>query len=245
MKYRLDALLVVRKMLPSREKAQMAIEKGLIRVEGIVVLKASAKYEEEVSLEMLDVPLRYVSRGGLKLEKAIKVFHLDFTGKRVLDLGASTGGFTDCALQHGAVKVYAVDVGSNQLAESLRAHPSVVSYESRNIRDLTAQDIDNQKVDIIVADLSFVSITTFFPYFKNWLSTEGVAVLLIKPQFEIGEKKRLKGGIVKDEKTRLAILNTIKKEAAAQQLQFINSTPTDADGETKNIEYLCLFKFMS
>lgn len=242
MKQRLDSLLVLKKIFPSRERARMAIEKGLVKVEGKIVAKAAAQYEENILIEILGQPLKYVSRGGLKLEKAIRAFDLDFKDKRVLDIGASTGGFTDCALQHGAAKVFAVDVGTNQLAASLRGHPSVVNYENLNIKDLPLAYLDNKQVDILVADLSFVSIIPFFSLFKTWLLTEGVAVVLIKPQFEIGEKMRLKKGILKDNTIREKIVQAVIYQAESHGFSCKGIIPTDADGETQNIEHICLLK---
>jgi 23S rRNA (cytidine1920-2'-O)/16S rRNA (cytidine1409-2'-O)-methyltransferase len=244
MKQRLDILLVSRGLLPSRERAQMAIEQGQVTVNGSAADKPSQKLDEDVVVELKGTPLRYVSRGGLKLEKALTHFQLNFTDKRVLDAGASTGGFTDCALQHGAAKVYAVDVGTAQLDDSLRRHPSVVSYENTNFKDIDLSLLDNEAVDCIVADLSFVSIKLFFPMFKKWLSPDGFIIVLIKPQFELSEKQRLKKGILKNNTQRAQIVNDVVKAAEGSGFQLIGSVPTDADGQQKNIEYLAYFRLL-
>ncbi len=239
---RLDIYLVQNGFFPSREKARLAIAKGAVQVNGQSVQKAAAEVAAETLINIVAETLPYVSKGGLKLAKAITEFDLDFTENRVLDLGASTGGFTDCALQYGAKKVYAVDVGTNQLHEKLRTDPRVVVYEGLHLRHLTLQVFDNEPVDAAVMDLSFISLTQVFPTISMFLKQNAKVVALIKPQFELGERVKLKGGIVRDSKIHQKVVQkvTIAAEQAGFQLQKI--TTTDVENiDKKNLEFLGLF----
>lgn len=238
---RIDAWLVQNGHFESREKARIALEEGVVEVNEQLVRKPSFKISDTDQVIIKAPSLRFVSRGGLKLEKAIHTFQLDFTGKTVLDVGASTGGFTDCALQHGATRVFAVDVGSGQLHLSLREHPQVHWWEGLHIRDLTP-DMLGELVDFIVVDVSFIGLRHIFPYLPSFLKKNGMIITLIKPQFELEEKVRLKKGIVKDENLRRQILERVS--AAAQEQGFVlkEITTTDADEQRKNIEYLALWE---
>ena len=191
---RADILIVKKGLMPSRQKAISAIKEGMVFVNGKALKKPSEQLDESVSIEIKGEILKYVSRGGFKLEGAIKFFNLQFKDKVVLDMGSSTGGFTDCALQHGAKKVYAVDVGSGQLAASLRRDNRVISMENTDIRSLS-QEIFSE-CDFVVGDLSFISVVTILEYIKEFLTTQQL-VLLIKPQFECGIEiaKKYKGTI--------------------------------------------------
>lgn len=191
---RADILLVKKGLAPSRQKAISLIREGMVFCGGKKVSKPSEQFEPEADFEVRGQLLKYVSRGGFKLEGAILFFGLDFAGKTILDMGSSTGGFTDCALQHGAKKVFAVDVGSNQLVQKLKCDPRVVSMENTDIRDITHEIFD--ECDFIVGDLSFISIVTILSYIKEFLTNQQL-VLLIKPQFECGIElaKRYKGTI--------------------------------------------------
>ena len=186
MKKRLDLILVEREIFETRERAKREIMAGNVLVNEKVETKAGTMFKdtEDLIIRVKD-RLKYVSRGGLKLEKAIKVWNLDFKDKLVLDIGASTGGFTDCALQNGAKIVYANDVGTNQLDWKLRNDERVVSLEEKHIKDLEIEDLENNKVDFIVIDVSFISLTKVIIYFDKFLKTGGKAVMLIKPQFEV------------------------------------------------------------
>ena len=201
MKKRLDLILVDRGLFDTREKAKREIMAGNVIVNEQAVTKAGTNFKDtdELSIRIKD-RLRYVSRGGLKLEKAIKIWNLDFRNKIILDIGASTGGFTDCALQNGAVRVYSVDVGTNQLDWRLKNDERVVSIEETHIKDLTTDDMENNRADFIVIDVSFISLTKVIPYLEKFLSENGQVVMLIKPQFEVGKEKIGKNGIVIDEK---------------------------------------------
>ena len=184
MKKRLDLILVEQELLETREKAKREIMAGNVIVNEQVVTKAGTMFKDNDDLNIrIRNKLKYVSRGGLKLEKAIKTWNLDFKDKLVLDIGASTGGFTDCALQSGAKYVYSVDVGKNQLDWKLRNDERVFSIEEMHIKDLEEKDINNKKVDFIVIDVSFISLTKVIPYFKKFLAKTGKIVMLVKPQF--------------------------------------------------------------
>ena len=200
MKKRLDLILVEREFFETREKAKREIMAGNVIVNEQVVIKAGTMFKDndELNIRVKD-KLKYVSRGGLKLEKAIKAWDLDFSDKLVLDIGASTGGFTDCALQNGARRVYSVDVGKNQLDWKLRNNEKVVSLEEMHIKDLKEEDIENKKVDFIVIDVSFISLTKVIPYFKKFLAQSGKIVMLVKPQFEVGREKIGRNGVVENE----------------------------------------------
>ncbi len=205
---------------------------------GRPAVKPSQIVQSSDQIEVAGDPLPYVSRGGLKLEKAIRTFQLDFSEKTVLDAGASTGGFTDCALQHGAARVYAVDVGSEQLAPSLRSHPQVVFYENFDVRELSLSQLGGQPVDAIVSDLSFISLTLILPAFPPLLRPGGFLVLLIKPQFELEQRTALKGGIVKDPALRKRAVDRVLDAARSLGFQVKGLTETDVETDRKNVEFL-------
>lgn len=195
---RADAYLVANGYIGGREHAKALILAGCVTVDGKVLKKASDPIAEELPHEVIvNDPQKYVGRGGLKLEAALDAFGIDPSGMTALDIGASTGGFTDCLLQRGARHVYAVDAGAGQLAEKLRNDPRVTSMEHLNARELT-RDIIPERVDLIVMDVSFISATYILPRFPDLLRPDGTAVCLIKPQFEVGKERIGKGGIVKD-----------------------------------------------
>ncbi len=196
MKLRLDRLLVERGLVESREKAQALIMAGEVLVNGQKAAKPGHTVDAEARVEVLARP-PYVSRGGVKLAAALRHFAIDVTGQVALDIGASTGGFTDALLQAGAVRVHAVDVGAGQLAWQLRTDPRVVLHENRNARELTLADI-GEPVDLLVCDVSFISVTLILPAAIPLLRPAGRAVILIKPQFEAGRGQVGKGGIVRD-----------------------------------------------
>jgi len=197
-KERLDNLLVERGLVPSRERAKALITAGKVLVNGQKIDKPGANVNADSQAQLIG-GLPYVSRGGLKLEGALKAFGIDPKGSVVMDVGASTGGFTDCALQRGAKKVYAVDVGYGQLAWELRKDPRVVNLERTNIRYLRREAIEEKDgVDLILIDTSFISIEKFLPQLLGFLKGRGSLVALIKPQFEVGKGEVGKGGVVKD-----------------------------------------------
>ncbi|MEG1556515.1 MAG: TlyA family RNA methyltransferase [Bacteroidales bacterium] len=238
---RLDKLLIQKNYFPSREKAQDAIIQKTVKVNGMIVDKPSKDIDETATIDLIDVFNKYVSRGGLKLEKAILDFHLDFTDKMVLDVGASTGGFSDCALKHGAQLVVAVDVGTNQLHPSLRQHPQIISIENRDFRELTPEEIENRKFDFIVSDVSFISLTYLFPYFRRFLKENGQLMLLIKPQFEAGTSFLNRSGIVVDEKGYKVAIQRVSTEALNNHFYLQNLSVSTLFERHKNVEFLALF----
>lgn len=238
MSNRIDTWLVQNNFFDSRQRAQMAIKEGKVWCNGKPVNKPSQWVQPGDSIEVEGDPLPYVSRGGLKLEKAIRTFQLDFTGRKILDVGASTGGFTDCALKHGAAGVFAVDVGAGQLAAALREHPRVVYYENFDVRQLSTQQLGNGQVDAIVCDVSFISLRHILPVFPLLLKEGGFVVLLIKPQFELEQRRALKGGIVKDPALRKQALEKVLSLAQSLGFQLKGLTETDAEEGKKNVEYL-------
>ncbi|NLJ81450.1 MAG: TlyA family RNA methyltransferase [Firmicutes bacterium] len=233
---RLDLLLVERGLVSSRHRAQARILAGEVLVDGQRVDKAGTGVERDAELTLLGHDLPYVSRGGLKLEKAISSFNLDFEGKIVLDAGASTGGFTDCALQHGAALIYAVDVGYGQLAWKLRQDPKVVVLERTNIRYIT-EDQFNPKPQLACIDLSFISLKKILSPVVSVLEGKREIIALIKPQFEVGKGKVGRGGIVRDPLLHQEVLEkTIS--IFGQQLVCAGLDFSPIKGAKGNIEYL-------
>ena len=207
-KERLDILLVEKGICESREKAKTNIMAGLIFVDGQRVDKAGEKVKVDSDIVFKGEKLKYVSRGGLKLEKAMNTFGIDLTDKVCMDIGASTGGFTDCMLQNNAAKVFAVDVGYGQFAWKLRTDERVVCMEKTNIRYVTPEDI-GIALDFASIDVSFISLRTIMPAVKALLGDKGEVVALIKPQFEAGRDKVGKKGVVRDKEVHLEVINTI------------------------------------
>ena len=229
---RLDVFLVNNGYFQSREKANQAIKKGLIEVDGKVINKPAFNVSSENKIVVLDVMLKYVSWGGMKLERAINYFNLDFKDKIVLDIGASTGGFTDCALQHGAKEVYAVDVGSDQLDIKLRSDFRVHSFENTNICDFN----EDVKFDYLVMDVSFVSITKIIPSLLKFMDEDNSFVCLFKPQFEVG-KVKIKNGVIKDPKLHKEIVLRLINFVKEMGLYVNDLTYSTQKGKTGNIEY--------
>lgn len=246
MPQRLDIWLVQQGLLESREKAQLAIQSHLVQVNGQLARKASQQVDDTDIITLEAPPLKYVSRGGLKLEKAIEVFQLDFKGKTVLDVGASTGGFTDCALQHGALHVTAIDVGAGQLHNSLLSRQTqVLSLEKTDIRELSSAALPYCPVDFVVIDVSFISLGYIFPFVKNFIGTGGQIIALIKPQFEMGAKVRTKNGIVKDERAQKQAVENVRQYGHEQGLSLVALTETTIEaGENRNKEFLGLFQLI-
>ncbi|MBC7221480.1 TlyA family RNA methyltransferase [Candidatus Bipolaricaulota bacterium] len=205
-KERLDVLLVARGLAPSRTKAQALILAGQVRVDGVLVDKPATLISEAANIEIL-APPRYVSRGGEKLAFALFAFAIDPRGKICLDIGASTGGFTDCLLQHGAARVYAVDVGRGQLHWKLRQDPRVVLKEGLNARYLRFEDI-GEEVDLVTIDVSFISLRLILPRLSGIVRPEGAVIPLVKPQFEAGREK-VRAGVIRDPKTHREVLERI------------------------------------
>jgi 23S rRNA (cytidine1920-2'-O)/16S rRNA (cytidine1409-2'-O)-methyltransferase len=238
---RLDKYLTEKQFFPSREKAQTAIRHQTVKVNGNIITKASYDVTETDLVEVIDIFNKYVSMGGLKLEKAIEDFGLDFYGKSVLDIGASTGGFTDCALQHGAAKVVAVDVGSDQLADKLRQDHRVTSLENQDFRTLTPEMLHGDMFDFIVSDVSFISLTHILPYCAQYLKPDGLMMLLIKPQFEAGPSFLNKSGIVTDEKGYKIAIQKVVGEALNQRFHLHNIGISTLFELHKNVEFISLY----
>jgi 23S rRNA (cytidine1920-2'-O)/16S rRNA (cytidine1409-2'-O)-methyltransferase len=238
---RLDKLLVSKGLYSSREKAQFAIYQGSIKVNGQIIDKPSKDIEETATIEIYDIFNKFVSRGGLKLEKAIQQFQLDFSQKDILDIGASTGGFTDCALQHGAKSVFCVDVGSEQLHNSLKSDSRVKYFENQDFRTLSLHQVNNMQFDFIVSDLSFISLTYIIPFLNPFLKNESEIVFLIKPQFEAGNSFLNKSGVVSDEKGYRTAIERVVKEGLNYGFYLKNIVISTLWDKNKNVEFLALF----
>ena len=236
-KVRLDVALTTQGLAASRQKAQAVIMSGLVFVDGKRVDKCGAKVAENAVIEVRGKTLPYVSRGGLKLEKAMQCFPLNLKGVTAMDCGASTGGFTDCMLQNGAVKVYAVDVGYGQLDWKLRQDPRVVCMERTNARYLTAEQIP-EALDFVSVDVSFISLGLILPALRPLLAERADLVCLIKPQFEAGKGKVGKKGVVRDPKVHLEVLEQFLRHAAESALTVKGITYSPIKGPEGNIEYL-------
>ena len=237
-KKRLDTSLVERGLVESRQKAQALIMAGEVYINGQKQLKAGASVAEGDSLEIRSKnPLRYVSRGGLKLEKAVALWPIDLREKVCADIGASTGGFTDCMLQNGAKLVYAVDAGYNQLAWKLRTHPQVVCMERTNARYLTQEHIP-EPLDFFSVDVSFISLHLILPALRPLIREGGQAVCLVKPQFEAGKEKVGKKGVVRDPAVHLEVLERFLDHAAQAGFTVKDITFSPIRGPEGNIEYL-------
>jgi 23S rRNA (cytidine1920-2'-O)/16S rRNA (cytidine1409-2'-O)-methyltransferase len=243
-KERLDKLLVERGYAQSRERAHAMILAGRVKVEGRPATKAGLCLPFNAEIELHGSPPRYASRGGLKLEHALAVFSIRPAGWVAMDAGASTGGFTDCLLQHGVEKVYAVDVGYGQLAWKLRQDPRVVVIERTNIRHMTEETVP-EKVDLITADLSFISLRLVLPKLLEFLKleiSEGRIVALVKPQFEVGKGQVGRGGLVKDTAKHKKVLEMIGQAAVKIGLVVEGITASPLPGRKGNQEYFVCLK---
>lgn len=237
MKERLDVMLVNRGMVESREKAKALIMAGEVFVDGQREDKAGSMFKEECRIELRGLPMKYVSRGGYKLEKMVELHSIRLEGKTCMDVGASTGGFTDCMLQNGAQKVYAIDVGTNQLVWKLRNDSRVISMEKTNIRNVTPEMIKDL-IDFVTIDVSFISLKLVLPPVKTLLSQDAELVCLIKPQFEAGREKVGKKGIVREAETHLEVLQTVLDFTCSLGFSVKDVTFSPIRGTEGNIEYL-------
>ncbi|MEB3101432.1 TlyA family RNA methyltransferase [Ferviditalea candida] len=237
-KERVDILLVERGYFDSREKAKAAVMAGLVFVEQERIEKAGSRISRSLPLTVKGAPHPYVGRGGLKLEKALTTFHIDMTDKVMLDIGASTGGFTDCALQNGASFVYAIDVGYNQLDWSLRNHPRVRVMERTNFRYVQKEDLQGPVPDLASIDVSFISLKLILPVVKAIFGNAGATIALIKPQFEAGREKVGKSGVVRSPDVHREVLNDILTFASEQQFALRGLTYSPITGGEGNIEFL-------
>ena len=236
-KERLDVLLVKRGLAESREKAKAIIMTGNVFVEEQREDKAGSTFAEDAQIRIKGTPMKYVSRGGYKLEKAMELWHVPLQDKLCMDVGSSTGGFTDCMLQNGAVKVYAIDVGTNQLAWKLRQDERVVSMEKTNIRYVTPEDIADP-IDFSSIDVAFISLTKVLIPVWNLLKNGGRVVCLVKPQFEAGREKVGKKGVVRDKKVHEEVVCHIMKYALSMGFEILGLSYSPIKGPEGNIEYL-------
>lgn len=241
MKERLDVLLVKRNLAPSREKAKAVIMSGTVFVDGQREDKAGTTFPDTVQIEVRGNLLPYVSRGGLKLEKAMKQFDVTVKGKVCTDVGSSTGGFTDCMLQNGARKVFAIDVGRGQLDWKLRQDDRVVCMEKTNIRYVKPEDI-GEPIDFSSIDVSFISLTKVLEPVRNYLTPQGEVVALIKPQFEAGREKVGKKGVVREKSTHHEVIGKVAEYAHSIGFEIKNIDFSPIKGPEGNIEYLIHLK---
>ena len=237
MKERLDVLLVKKNLAESREKAKAVIMAGIVYVDDQKEDKAGSMFEETAKIEVRGSTLKYVSRGGLKLEKAMTHFGVTLDQKICMDVGASTGGFTDCMLQNGAVKVYSVDVGHGQLAWKLRNDPRVVCMEKTNIRYVTPEEIPD-KIQFVSIDVSFISLTKVLGPVKALMEPDGQVVCLIKPHFEAGREKVGKKGVVRERSVHLEVIRMVAAFAGSIGFEALHLEFSPIKGPEGNIEYL-------
>ncbi|MDF2501599.1 MAG: tlyA [Anaerosporomusa subterranea] len=236
-KERLDVLLVERGLVPSRERGRAYIMAGLVYVNEEKMEKAGALVPVQAVITVRGDSIGYVSRGGLKLEKALQTFDIDLNGKVMADIGASTGGFTDCALKNGAAKVFAIDVGYGQLAWSLRTDSRVVNLERTNIRNLKLDDL-GELIDCATIDVSFISLDKVLPAVTGLLAPGGFIIALIKPQFEAGREKVGKRGVVRDPRVHREVIVSVLASAKENSLVPLELTYSPVKGPEGNIEYL-------
>ena len=239
-KERLDVLLVEKNIISSREKAKACIMEGKVYVDGQKVDKAGEKVNSDANIEYREDTLKYVSRGGLKLEKAMNEYDISLENKVCMDIGASTGGFTDCMLQNGACKVFSVDVGYGQFAWKLRTDERVVCMERTNIRYVTPDDI-GELLDFASIDVSFISLKKIMPATLNLLKESGEVVALIKPQFEAGREKVGKKGVVREKETHKEVVYGIVDYLLEQDLNVLGVNYSPIKGPEGNREYLVYF----
>ncbi len=238
-KERLDKLLFEKGLVESREKAQRLIMSGVVYVNDQKVDKAGTKVKEDSKI-FIKQKMPYVSRGGFKLEKGLKVFKPEIKDKICIDIGSSTGGFTDCLIQNEAKKVYAVDVGTNQLHEKLKSNPKVISLEKTNARYLTEKEIP-EKIDFFVSDVSFISITKILPNLCNLLKENAEGIILIKPQFELS-KEEVKNGVVKEPNLHKKAIQKVIETLQNSCYEIIDLSFSETWGPEGNIEFLCYLR---
>jgi len=240
-KFRIDVLLARKGLVESREKAKILVMAGTVYLRGERVSRPDKVVDEDAPIEVRKNPLAYVGFGGVKLERAIREFAIDLKGGVALDIGSSTGGFVDCLLQSGASKVYAIDVGTHQLHEKLRADDRVVVLERVNARLLTPDDI-GEKADIITVDVSFISLKKIIPAAVPLLAPKGLLITLVKPQFEVGRYQVGKGGIVRDGERIKAVLDDMRRFGEGLGLRAANIAEAPRERERKNREYFILWE---
>lgn len=234
--------MVRRSLVPSREAARREITEGRVTVDGAPAAKPARMVSPTENIQLLGPPARYVSRAGQKLESALVDADIDPSGLVCLDAGSSTGGFTDCLLQHGAKRVYSVDVGTNQLHEKVRAHPAVVVYEQTDIRSVS-RDLLGEPIQLVVGDLSFISLRLVVPVLADLIEPGVDVLLLVKPQFEAGRREAAKGrGVITDPEIWLRVLNEVTTAAQDVGLALIGASVSAITGRTGNVEFVVKYR---
>lgn len=242
---RLDVQLTQTGMYETRQKSVFAIKAGAILVNGKTITKTSFPVSETDKIEIVAPGLKYVSLGGLKMEKALKSFHLNVKGMRVIDIGASTGGFSDCLLQNDAAKILCLDVGSDQLHQKLRNDSRISYFENVDVRFFESLPHEFTEPDLIVVDVSFISVKQFIPTIKKLCSAKTRLIVLIKPQFELSEKVKMKNGILLNEPLRKKLVSGVVEEFKLNSFELIAKVETDVEHKKKNIEELAYFRLKS
>ncbi len=256
MKERLDKILVSKGLVKSRDLARAFVIEGKVFVNGVKILKPGTLIDESSSISVEGEKMPYVSRGGLKLEAALQHFNIDVNNKVIMDVGSSTGGFTDCVLKRGAKKVFCIDVGYGQLDWSLRNDPRIFLMERTNARYLDEiiskrvaekgkegiEELIEKNIDIIVVDVSFISLTKILPVLKVFVKKNGLIIALVKPQFEAGKGEVGKGGIVRDEEKRMNVVKKVSESLNEFGLETLGIYQSPVKGQKGNIEYFLLLK---
>lgn len=238
---RLDKIIMQRGLITTRVRAEKMIHETGVLVNGKLVNKPGKKFPSDVKIELIEDEIPWVSRGALKLIRAIENWKLEFTGKTVLDIGASTGGFTEVALHHGASKVFCVDVGKDQLHEKLKNDPRVVNLEKTHVRELTNQLI-TAEIDLCVIDVSFISLEKIFPFLHPFLKSGAQVIALVKPQFEVGKENVGKGGIVRNKSLYPQVIESIQREAEKSNMFYQAHIESPILGGDGNMEFLMLLE---
>lgn len=241
MEERIDKILLQRGLVSTRVRAEQLIQEVGVQVNGKLITKPGKKFPLDVEIQLLEEELPWVSRGALKLVKAIETWNIDFTQKTVLDVGASTGGFTEVALQHGAQKVFCVDVGSGQLHPRIAERTEVVNLQKTHVRELTNRLITDP-IDVCVIDVAFISLEKIFPFIHAFLKPGAKVMALVKPQFEVGKENVGKGGIVKNKTLYPQVIESVQQAAKLNQLTYISHTESPILGGDGNMEFLMLLE---
>lgn len=238
---RLDKIIMQRGLITTRVRCEKMIQEIGVLVNGKMVNKPGKKFPIDVKIDLIEDEIPWVSRGALKLLRAIDHWNIDFTGKKVLDIGASTGGFTEVSLSKGADLVFAVDVGTNQLHERIKENPKVVNLEQTHVRELTPSQITSE-IDICVIDVSFISLEKIFPFIHQFLKPNATIISLVKPQFEVGKENVGKGGIVKNKSLYPLVIESIQQEAEKSNMRFVDVIDSPILGGDGNLEFLMLLE---